>query len=383
MTVRTGTRWQDPFKQTPMLDPASIGVSFVDILFALAVGQVFSPVAQWAQDPKKNPLPLLNWLQLAVALTITITSWIGYHASANKARFRPDFVNVELLKLVLDILMVAVYFMLAAYAVHKPVDQNPETLLVLIAFLLYAGWDGASIWQKRPGSHNPYRQVWNAEKARRPDLGDWGSTDWGRVKATRIALFLVGAIWVLTWFGPWRLTFEGSVIVDAGLLFCLVGYRLLKVWWTMDIPRVSPEDWLKLEKRAKDAARQAYAPYSGFSVGAAVLTREGRIFDGCNVENASYGLTICAERNAIFTAVAEATGTPAILAIYIIAQRAGDREAELPGSPCGACRQVIYEFGRDAIVSYISSAGRRLVGIEELLPDAFVISSGERPTPAA
>ena len=92
------------------------------------------------------------------------------------------------------------------------------------------------------------------------------------------------------------------------------------------------------------AARlRAYAPYSQFQVGAALLAADGRIFTGCNVENLSYGLTICAERNALFAAVA--AGVREFTAIAIVA------DTREPISPCGACRQVMAEFGDFAIVS--------------------------------
>ena len=88
---------------------------------------------------------------------------------------------------------------------------------------------------------------------------------------------------------------------------------------------------------------RAYAPYSNFQVGAALLAKDGRIFTGCNVENLSYGLTICAERNAVFAAVA--AGVREFEAIAIVADT---REAI---SPCGACRQVMAEFGDFKIIS--------------------------------
>ena len=95
---------------------------------------------------------------------------------------------------------------------------------------------------------------------------------------------------------------------------------------------------------AATAARlQAYAPYSNFQVGAALLSKDGRVFTGCNVENLSYGLTICAERNAVFAAVAAGVRDFEVIAIV-----ADTRE---PISPCGACRQVMAEFGDFKIIS--------------------------------
>jgi cytidine deaminase len=113
--------------------------------------------------------------------------------------------------------------------------------------------------------------------------------------------------------------------------------------------------------------KNAYAPYSKFQVGAAVLLHDGRIFTGCNVENASYGLTICAERNAIFAAVAASAKKPAIVAVAVVNRRG------IPCSPCGACRQVIAEFGPGAMVWYLGAKG--LVGrtMCELLVDGFVL----------
>ncbi|MCD6363657.1 MAG: cytidine deaminase [Synergistetes bacterium] len=113
--------------------------------------------------------------------------------------------------------------------------------------------------------------------------------------------------------------------------------------------------------RARDFA---YAPYSRFKVGAAILTREGKVFSGCNVENSSYGLTICAERVALFKAVSE--GYRSFKAIAVV----GDVSEFVP--PCGACRQVLREFSSDMLVVMGNVSGdfveRKL---EELLPLAF------------
>jgi cytidine deaminase len=122
--------------------------------------------------------------------------------------------------------------------------------------------------------------------------------------------------------------------------------------------------------------KHAYAPYSGFRVGAAVLLRDGRVFAGCNVENASYGLTICAERNAIFAAVAASARKPEIVAVAVCNERG------VPCSPCGACRQVIGEFGPQAIVWYLGASGVVERTMEELLLDGFCFSPPGLPANA-
>jgi cytidine deaminase len=111
------------------------------------------------------------------------------------------------------------------------------------------------------------------------------------------------------------------------------------------------------------AARQkAYAPYSRYQVGAAVLADDGRIYAGANVENVSYGLTVCAERVAVFKAVTAGAGR--LLAVAVATENGG--------SPCGACRQVLVEFARDIPVWLVDGAGhRRETTLYQLLPDHF------------
>ncbi len=124
---------------------------------------------------------------------------------------------------------------------------------------------------------------------------------------------------------------------------------------------------------AHDAATRAYCPYSRFHVGAAVLTGRGEIFSGCNVENASYGLTICAERNAIFQAVARSAGPLVIRAVVVFTPTSE------PTAPCGACRQVINEFGPDAEVFSVCDGPAMIVSrLSELLPGAFGPANLER-----
>ena len=124
-------------------------------------------------------------------------------------------------------------------------------------------------------------------------------------------------------------------------------------------------DEADLLHRARAARRRAYAPYSHFHVGAAILTAEGEVFDGVNVENASYGLTMCAERVAIGAMVAAGRRGP-VVAVAVV----GDGEDAL--TPCGACRQVIFEFGPEAVVYGSGDGGRPVrATIRELLPHAF------------
>ena len=125
----------------------------------------------------------------------------------------------------------------------------------------------------------------------------------------------------------------------------------------------------KMRADAEAAMKNAYCLYSNFRVGAAVLSEEGEIFAGCNVENASYGLTICAERNAIFQAVAagKLSKDQKLKAVAIVTQ------AEELTAPCGACRQVIYEFCEeaDADIFIFGTKGAESFKLSALLPHAF------------
>ena len=133
---------------------------------------------------------------------------------------------------------------------------------------------------------------------------------------------------------------------------------------------MKPDDELVIQMRAaaKAAMEKAYSPYSKFQVGAAVLTTGDEIFAGCNVENVSYGLTMCAERNAIFQAVAK--GHRRVKAVVIVT----DDEKLTP--PCGACRQVINEFGPKAeIFIFGSGKKRKKTSLPKLLPHAFTVKN--------
>lgn len=119
----------------------------------------------------------------------------------------------------------------------------------------------------------------------------------------------------------------------------------------------------ELLNAALDARLKAYAPYSKFLVGAAVRAESGKIYTGCNIENASYGLTVCAERNALFAAVG--AGERKFTALCVV----GDTEA--PISPCGACRQVMAEFKVPRIILANLKGDAKEYTLEELLPLKF------------
>ncbi|WGS63986.1 cytidine deaminase [Marinitoga aeolica] len=121
-----------------------------------------------------------------------------------------------------------------------------------------------------------------------------------------------------------------------------------------------------LYEKAKEALNNSYSPYSKFKVGAALITKSGKIYTGTNVENASYGLSMCAERIAIFKAISE--GEKDFETLVVI----GDTEK--PISPCGACRQVIAEFGVDEVILTNLKKDFKVMSVEELLPYGF---SGE------
>jgi cytidine deaminase len=132
-------------------------------------------------------------------------------------------------------------------------------------------------------------------------------------------------------------------------------------------------DWGALKTAAERAAAAAYAPYSNFQVGAALLSRDGRVFSGCNVENASFGLTVCAERNAMFAAVAG--GARQFAALVVVSS------ADTPVTPCGACRQVLLEFPPEYLVRCYGRAGQELtLRSSELLPHAFASGDFQGPS---
>ena len=133
------------------------------------------------------------------------------------------------------------------------------------------------------------------------------------------------------------------------------------------MPDLSLETIERLVEAASAARDRAHAPYSQFKVGAAILDNEGRVHVGCNVENASYGLSVCAERHSIAAAVS--AGVEQIEALAVVT------DTDPPSAPCGACRQVLVEFGDFPVILANPAGERRLTTVGDLLPDAFTPES--------
>jgi cytidine deaminase len=148
---------------------------------------------------------------------------------------------------------------------------------------------------------------------------------------------------------------------------CLLNLITVSYGTSMELSKssINLSDWQPLINQAKKAASHAYAPYSKFYVGAAAVNNEDQIFTGCNVENASYGLTVCAERNCLSFAVNQQSSQIKALLVYT--------QQETLTPPCGACRQVIAEFlSQDALIASANHLDHLKVWtVAELLPDAF------------
>ena len=125
-----------------------------------------------------------------------------------------------------------------------------------------------------------------------------------------------------------------------------------------------------LVQRARDAMKNAWAPYSNFQVGAAIEAADGRVYVGCNVESASYGLTICAERMALGAAVAG--GARKLKRVVVTT------DVDPPAAPCGACRQLLAEFGLSLEVLSVGPSTERRWTLAQLLPDAFTKETLDR-----
>lgn len=129
---------------------------------------------------------------------------------------------------------------------------------------------------------------------------------------------------------------------------------------------LADSDRQRLLEAAREASARAYCPYSKFPVGAAVLSGGGNIYAGCNVENASYGLTICAERNAVFQLVASGESPILVRAVLV------HTPTSTPTAPCGACRQVLNEFGPSCdVLCVCDGPDELLLKLDQLLPTAF------------
>ena len=137
--------------------------------------------------------------------------------------------------------------------------------------------------------------------------------------------------------------------------------------WPLD--SITPEGLLAL---AREAADLAYVPHSHFHVGAAMIFKDGEIIKGCNIENASFGLTICAERTAVANMISHGMKDKGPVAIAVVGSHEGkDDYLNVPCPPCGMCRQTLMEFAPDLLVVLASKGGAEIYKLKELLPLSF------------
>ncbi len=212
----------------PEVDPATVGISFVDILFALAAGVVLAPTQAWASNSAKNHLSLPEVFNLGVALSVILCSFIGYHNSTNRPRFKIRFMNVSFVKFFLDISMVVVYFILAGFAAESPPSLRSVSLLVLLTFGLYLLWDFAGWYE---ASDARYEAAWNEAKddPDRPDVSKpWQAMDRRRTIPTVLGLLATLIVCLYAWLTAVPPSTPTVFVVDVLLILILFAYRVRK-----------------------------------------------------------------------------------------------------------------------------------------------------------
>jgi homotetrameric cytidine deaminase len=255
------------------------------------------------------------------------------------------FLSVRFFQFLLEVVIVGLYFVMSLRiqlptSARPQIIQPPMTWLVAVlslVFVAYLVWDVLDVLQARTNNNSAWQRM--------------------------------------AWVGG-----EVTLVFVALYALCFLLIRITEptpyaaIWWSVPLAislyvyRVAQEKakdklmMIDLRERAQQAAERAYAPYSKIHVGAAVRLKNGDIFTGVNVENASYGLTICAERAAVFSAVASAGPDISVTALALAST---DPRVV---SPCGACRQVLHEFGPSAVV--ILPNGDETT-VSALLPGAF------------
>jgi hypothetical protein len=207
------------------VDTSLTGVTFVDILFALAVAAILNPVEQRVTHPIANPLPASNVLSLVITLSLVLGSFIGYHNSSSKPRFKIRFVNSSFVKFTLDILMVIAYFVLAALAARKPIDLTAEVMLLCITFMLYVFWDLASLYESR---RQKYEEEWKRAFEKELIRDPWLAFNPSRMIPTCVCFVIFVSMWIYLDTGTHPISFTFTVIFSFIMIFVIFGYRLWK-----------------------------------------------------------------------------------------------------------------------------------------------------------
>lgn len=244
VTDRGWKAFKTRFSGDPERDPGLVGITFIDVLFAIVVGKTLEPLAVWDQ------LSLTAYGHLIVAFVLTVTSWVGYHTSPNSPKYVIRFPNLPLLQFLVDIALVVVYWMTASYVegtyttfgrdIERAPSAQPEALLVFISFVLYFLWDRIGLAMGR--DDHRYKAI-----ARR-DAGP-------RHRVTEAFLGL-SAIIALFSYTCTRETERVIFLIDLALIALLVLYRFAKQYVRQESDERSPsvEDHLRDARDAIDEA---------------------------------------------------------------------------------------------------------------------------------
>ncbi len=346
-------------------------LTFLDLIYAVPIGAVATQVT----GADVSRVSEADWGTIAVIMTVTVFSWVGLHQNraqlADRAKIdteaaKLDFWSLRFVQFTVEVVIIVTYFSMTLKlelpsSPSSKVPLFPETWLIgnlVVMYFAYLLWDILDWAQAKWRQRNTVGEVWlQADRWRRDALI-------GGI-VTLIGSIVIVAIYEVVRANPPN-TSHSAVRWSIGLLAVLYAYRVAqeisKQHWGKGVTnKMNADDEAELKQRAFEAIHRAYAP-SGIHVGAAIWVEGHGIVEGVNVENASYGLTMCAERVAVGNAVTIFGPDMRVLAVALASDRPDVR------SPCGACRQVLYQFGPDATLFL---PGGETTMLNELLPNAF------------
>jgi cytidine deaminase len=362
-------------------------LSFLDLLYAVPVADLAIRVS----GATLSQVSSATWSALAVILAVITLSWIGLHknraamAADNSRSFigKIDFLSLRFIQFLIEIIIVGLYFAMGLKlnfpkSGELATPAEPEEWITAVLFCIFSAyfvWDLIDIRQ----AHMRKVHTW----CRQARKGAY---------ITFVFLLLSIVIWLIV-IATHPRTAAVLVLCNIGLLIFVWSYRVVQDQWgntrSDALPglrlRVSGREEARMSpaidptvrnlcKAAQNIAKSAYAKYSDFRVGAVLITATGQTYKAANVENASYGLTLCAERAVIAQAVT--AGETGLLRLAVACIDAGTQAELNKIMPCGACRQWFIEFAPDLEVFVIDNTDRIFnFSARELLPTPFTLDA--------